>query len=181
MPDEDLNDSNNTEGAATAKAGGGIPEFVILILKTVGIILGAILLAVVVSYIMFNILNSDRPTQNFAETSPAYEAKPPVLQWYDLTLTGGTDSIRAKTRDDKSVNVKLSFGYDVNNAALQTELINQNRRWFDLIRSHISGSLVDEIRSEQQFKEEIRRKVNQILSNGQIREVLLINFEIFES
>ncbi len=180
MSDDALNEGASQEAAASS-AGGGVPEFVILILKIVGIILGAILLTVVVSYVMFQILSSDRPSQNFAETSPAYEAKPPILQWYDLMLTGGTDSIRARTRDEKSVNVKVSFGYDLNNTALQTELINQNRRWFDLIRSHISGSLLDEIKNEQQFKEEIRRKVNQILASGQIREVLFINFEIFDN
>lgn len=178
MADENLNEG---QPEVAVSAAGGIPEFVILILKVVGVILGAILLSVVVSYITFQILSSDRPAQNFAETSPAYEAKPPILQWYDLTLAGNVDSIRARTRDEKSVNVRVSFGYDLNNTALQSELINQNRRWFDLIRSHISGSLVEEIRNEQQFKEEIRRKVNQILATGQIREVLFINFEIFDN
>ncbi len=185
MADDDMKDTlDGTEDAASpGKAkGGAIPEFLILILKIVAGGLGAIILSGIVSFIIFNMMKGDQPQQTLVDTSTNYVAKPERL-----TFTSEALDIRSQTADNppKSVSVMLKFGYPGEGAQAQNILteINENKpRIKDLIRRYIGQQEAMTLKiNEEEFKKQIIIKVNDILSSGQIREVVFEDFSVFEN
>ena len=181
MAVDDLNDT--MEGDALSadggqKSGGALPEFVVLLLKIIAGAIGAIILTATVSFIVFNIMQGDRPRQTLVDTSPTYRAKPEPLQWFT-----NLEDIRTRTSDTppRSVNMAVILGYDQRDNRLMTELNQQTPRIHDLIRRYISSQRSSELVQEQVLKEELRNRINDILREGEVREVLFQQFDIFEN
>jgi len=181
--DDDALDAAPQEGDAAdsgKKKGGPLPEFVILILKIVAGALGAILLSATVSVIIFSIMQGDKPTQQTVEASPVYNLKPPVHEWFS-----SIPDVRASTADDpgRSVILKVQLAYDSKtDVRIFTELTARIPQLQDLIRRLISTKTAKEMRErEDEFKEEIKMKINDILQEGRIRDVVFIQFIIAEN
>jgi len=162
------------------KKGGPLPEFVILILKIVAGALGAILLSATVSVIVFSLMQGDKPSQQTVEASPVYNLKPPVHEWFS-----SVPEIRASTADDpgRSVILKVQLAYDSKvDVRLYTEMTQRIPQMQDLIRRLISTKTAKEMKErEDEFKEEIKMKINDILQEGRVRDVVFIQFIIAES
>jgi len=167
------------EGDAKKK-GGPLPEFVILILKIVAGALGAILLSATVSVIVFSLMQGDKPTQQTVEASPVYNLKPPVHEWFS-----SIPDIRASTADDpgRSVILKVQLAYDSKtDVRIFTELTQRIPQIQDMLRRMIATKTAKEMKErEDEFKEEIKMKINDILQEGRIRDVAFIQFIIAES
>jgi len=180
--DDDALDAAPQDAAegSEKKKGGPLPEFVILILKIVAGALGAILLCVTVSVIVFSLMQGDRPTQQTVEASPVYNLKPPVHEWFS-----SIPDVRASTADDpgRSVILKIQLAYDSKtDVRIFTELTQRIPQIQDLIRRLVSTKTGKEMKErEDEFKEEIKMKINDILQEGRIRDVAFIQFVIAES
>ncbi|HTH13838.1 MAG TPA: flagellar basal body-associated FliL family protein [Spirochaetia bacterium] len=180
--DDDALDAAPQEGDAAEgkKKGGPLPEFVILILKIVAGALGAILLSATVSVIVFSLMQGDKPTQQTVEASPVYNLKPPVHEWFS-----SIPDIRASTADDpgRSVILKVQLAYDSKtDVRIFTELTQRIPQIQDMLRRMISTKTAKEMKErEDEFKEEIKMKINDILQEGRIRDVAFIQFIIAES
>jgi len=180
--DDDALEAGPAEGDADAgrKKGGPLPEFVILILKIVAGALGAILLSATVSVIVFSLMQGDRPTQQTVEASPEYNLKPPVYEWFN-----SIPDIRASTADDpgRSVVLKVQLAYNSKtDVRIFTELAQRIPQIQDLIRRLIGTKTAKYMKdNEETFKEEIKMKINDILQEGRIRDVVFIQFIIAES
>jgi len=162
------------------KKGGPLPEFVILILKIVAGAIGAILLSATVSVIVFSLMQGDKPQQQTVEASPVYNLKPPVHEWF-----ASIPDIRATTADDpgRSVILKVQLAYDAKaDVRIYTELTGRIPQIQDLIRRLIGTKSGKEMKErEDEFKEEIRMKINDILQDGRVRDVAFLQFIIAES
>jgi len=171
-------DAGDADGGK--KKGGPLPEFVILILKIVAGALGAILLSATVSVIVFSLMQGDKPTQQTVEASPVYNLKPPVHEWFS-----SIPDIRASTADDpgRSVVLKVQLAYDSKtDVRVFTELTQRIPQMQDMIRRLIGTKTGKEMKErEDEFKEEIKMKINDILQEGRIRDVVFIQFIIAES
>jgi flagellar FliL protein len=180
--DEDALDAAPQDAAEgdAKKKGGPLPEFVILILKIVAGALGAILLSATVSVIVFSLMQGDKPTQQTVEASPVYNLKPPVHEWFS-----SIPDIRASTADDpgRSVILKVQLAYDSKtDVRIFTELTQRIPQIQDMLRRMISTKTAKEMKErEDEFKEEIKMKINDILQEGRIRDVAFIQFIIAES
>jgi flagellar protein FliL len=162
------------------KKGGPLPEFLILILKIVAGAIGAVLLSATVSVIVFTLLQGDKPQQQTVDVSPVYNQKPDIHEWFSAV-----PDIRATSADDppRSVILKVQLAYNSKeDVRIFTELTARIPQIQDLIRSLIATKTADEMRKhEPEFKEEIRQKLNDIMKDGQIRDVVFITFIIAES
>jgi len=171
-------DAGDVDGGK--KKGGPLPEFIILILKIVAGALGAILLSATVSVIVFSFMQGDKPTQQTVEASPVYNLKPPVHEWFS-----SIPDIRASTADDpgRSVILKVNLAYDSKvDVRLYTEMTQRIPQMQDLIRRMISTKTAKEMKErEDEFKEEMKMKINDILQEGRVRDVAFIQFIIAES
>jgi len=181
MEDDGL-DAAAQDGDAVGgkKSGGPLPEFVILILKIVAGALGAILLSATVSMIVFSLMQGDKPAQQMVEASPVYNLKPPVHEWFS-----SIPDIRAATADDpgRSVILKVQLAYDSHkDVRIFNELTQRVPQIQDLIRRLISTKTAKQMKErEDEFKEEIKMKVNDILQEGRILDVVFIQFIIAEN
>ena len=92
--------------------------------------------------------------------------------------------VQGMTRDEnpKVYNVKIDLGYENGNKKVQTELNKRKTQLTDLIRSYFS-SLPEEkflIENQPLLKEELKDKINEVMIDGEILEVYLLQLQVFE-
>ncbi|WP_028974882.1 flagellar basal body-associated FliL family protein [Spirochaeta cellobiosiphila] len=186
MPDDDdlaesmVGDGGDAFGGESEKPRGGpIPEFVLLVLKIVAGAIGAIIFIVTVVVITMGILNRGTQSQSFPVVSPEYEGKPPILAYSD-----SIGEVRARTADNppQSVVVTVLLGYDKDNPQLVTEMLDRAPLFKDMIRSYFSSKTVDELQStfESSIKMDIKEMINRTLINGEIKDVIFPDYNIYE-
>lgn len=175
-----ISDGGDAFGAEGEKPRGGpVPEFLLLVLKIVAGIIGAIIFIVIVVVMTVNIMNRGSQSQSFPVVSTEYEGKPPILAYHD-----NIGEVRARTADDppKSVVVTILLGYEEGDQVLVNELISRVPLFKDMIRTYFSSKTMKELQShnESQIKRDIKEMVNRNLINGEIRDVLFPEFNIYE-
>ncbi|MDA3811379.1 MAG: flagellar basal body-associated FliL family protein [Spirochaetaceae bacterium] len=92
--------------------------------------------------------------------------------------------IQGMTQDEKPkvYNVKIDLGYENGNKKIQTELNKRKIELTDLVRMFLS-SLTEEqflIDNQDVLKEKIRKKINEILIEGEIIEVYMLELQVFD-
>ena len=92
--------------------------------------------------------------------------------------------IQGMTRDEKPkvYNVKVDLGYEKGNKKIQTELNKRKDQLTDVIRTLLS-SLSEEqfmIENQSELREMIRDKINEVLIEGEIDKIYLIQLQVFE-
>ncbi|MFP4362326.1 MAG: flagellar basal body-associated FliL family protein [Spirochaetia bacterium] len=156
---------------------GFLSGLTLKILKWVAIILVSIIFIVTVVIITVQFLNTGSQSQTYTGVSPEYEGRPPLLEWFS-----SLGEIRARTSDEvpHSVMVEVSLGYNQDNRQLQTELIQRTPRLRDMIRSYFSSKTVEQLgpQHESELKLELKERINDILRNGRIREVIFPSFNV---
>ncbi|ADN01869.1 flagellar basal body-associated FliL family protein [Spirochaeta thermophila] len=175
-----FDDETQEPGAveAESKQVGFLPSIVIQILKYVALGLLATVFVVTVVIITLRVLNVSSQSQNPPEISPEYQAAPPVLAWYEI------GEIRARTSDEAQYTLLavVYLGYKVNDKALQTEL-NERRPYLrDLIRRFFSSKRAEELRPqyEEMIKEELKAKINDVLTSGMVQDIVFDTFTLVE-
>ena len=92
--------------------------------------------------------------------------------------------IQGMTRDEKPkvYNVKVDLGYEKGDKKIQTELNKRKDQLTDIIRTLLS-SLSEEqfmIENQAELREMIRDKINEVLIDGEIDKIYLIQLQVFE-
>ncbi|MBN2658787.1 MAG: flagellar basal body-associated FliL family protein [Spirochaetales bacterium] len=92
--------------------------------------------------------------------------------------------IQGMTRDvkPKVYNVKVDLGYTQGDKKIQTELNKRKQQLTDIIRTLLS-SLAEEqflIENQPELREMIKEAVNEVLIEGKITDVYLLQLQVFE-
>jgi len=181
MGDEDIYAEEDVTGGQDLEVGkkrGFIPAFILKSLKWVALGLAAIIFIVTVVVVTMRIMGRGAAGQTTQPVSEAYEAKPPQYSWYAL------EEIRTRTADKNpsTVIVTAKLGYEKDNKEMQTELIAQRELIYDMMRQHLSTKTAAELtpQNEEQIKEELRRKINGILSVTTVERIVFMDYNVFE-
>jgi len=162
------------EQAAGQKSGGFFSGLLIEILKWAGIVIGAIIFIVTVVVVTMQFMDTGSVSQTQIPESEEYAATPPRLEWHS-----GVGEVRGQTDDPvrKTFIVEPWLGYNLDNKQLQTELIDQEILIKEEVALYFSTKTEEELvgqENRERVKEELRRRINQILSTGQV-EALAFN------
>lgn len=176
------------EGFGTAEAeitpaeerGGGLLGGLLLkILKYAAMAIGAVIFIVTVVIITMQIINRGAQPQAAAPVSEAYQGKVERLDWYD-----NIPEIRGRTADENPVTVivKVNVGYQQENKTVQSELIARTPRLQALIRSYFANKTAAELTpgNEEILAAELEEKINSIMADGKIKEVIFLDFNVVE-
>jgi flagellar FliL protein len=133
--------------------------------------------AAMVSVIVYNTMNADSVTETRVDISENYSTRPPIMDWYD-----GLGEVRSQTQDSppRSIIIDVQLGYTQGDTVLNSELTEKRPQIIDLVRRYLAQRSNDELRNEELLKLGIKEKINKILRNGQIEEVIFHQFQTFE-
>ncbi|TFG64886.1 MAG: flagellar basal body protein FliL [Spirochaetales bacterium] len=183
MADEDLDigteiDAGEGDAGGKDRRGGFLGGALVKILKFVALGIGAIIFIVVVVIVTVRILSpAGSGSQTVVPMSEDYKGVPPKYTYY-----ANIEEIRSRTSDEApaTVIVKVVIGYGGENKMLQTELIDRTPQIQDLLRNYFSSKKSAELRPEDEtfIKEEIKERINRILADGKIDEVLFSDFNV---
>jgi flagellar FliL protein len=177
MSDVGAMEGGDSMGVDQGKKSGPLPELVVLILKIVAAAIGMIILTAFVAVIVYNFMNADGVQSTRVDISQNYDTKPPILDWYE-----GLGEIRSQTKDTpaRSIIIDVQLGYTQGDTRLNSELINQRARMIDLVRRYLAQQRNEDLQNEEELKQALKTKINQILREGQIEEVIFHQFQTFE-
>jgi flagellar basal body-associated protein FliL len=101
------------------------------------------------------------------------------LDWY-----GNIPEIRGRTADENPVTVivKVNVGYEQENKIVQSELIARTPRLQALIRQFFASKTSAELtpQHEEELKAELEEQINRIMTDGKIKEVIFLDFNVVE-
>ena len=164
---------------AEEKQGGLLSGMLLKVLKFVALGLGAIIFIVTVVIITMRIAGQGSQAQSYPQVSPEYEGTTPVLSWYT-----NIDEIRGRTADENphTVVAQVSLGYEKDNKIIQTELVSRTPRLRDLVRKFFTEKTAAELRPryEEELKTELKERINRVLTQGKIDEVIFLEFNVIE-
>ena len=146
------------------------------------VIIVLLLLLLIIGGLVAYFLLSSNPKQDNQQPTPQQEKKHKVS---DLTKMGPIYPLDPFTVNLVSSNadryLKCKISFELDSPALQQELDKKLPAIRDLIISILSSKSVEEIQTakgKEKLKEEIKRKVNAILTTGEIRNVYFTEFVI---
>jgi flagellar FliL protein len=182
MSDENEIFDEGEEGAVGGEAKpskkvGFLPGVVIQILKWAALGLGAIIFIVTVVVITMMFMGVENKGMSQQQISPDYAGKAPVYDWFS-NITG----IRARTADSPpgTVMVDISIGYEQGNKIVQTELVSRTPQIKDIVRQFFATRKAADLApgKENDLKMELADKINSIMSDGKVRQVVFDNLTI---
>ncbi len=181
MSDEEVFAEEELAGGDGQELGGKtgfLPAVVLRLLKWVALGLGAIIFIVTVVIFTVKILNKGPQKVVYPSPSEKYQETPPLLQWYDL------GQVRARTSDDHSVTVIVNpkLGYEMNNAKVQSDLINRREYLIDAARTFFSLKKESDLSpdKEEMLKTELREQLNKLVDNQEIQDIVFMEFNVVE-
>ncbi len=181
MSDEEVFAEEEIAGGVGQELGdktGFLPAVVIRLLKWVALGLGAIIFIVSIVVVTVNFLNKGPQNVVYPSPSEKYQETPPLLQWYDL------GQIRARTSDDRPVTVIVNpkLGYEMNNAKVQSDLIQRREYLIDAVRTFFSLKKESDLTpdKDEMLKTELRERLNKLVDNQEIQDIVFIEFNVVE-
>jgi len=182
MSDTDALDMEEGEapegGAGAKKKKGGLGALLPTLLKFAAIGIGALLFIVTVAVITYNIMNSGGKTQTtVTDPSSPYIGTRPIFAWYTDIGT-----VTTRTRDEYTVSVVISLGYDQADPTAFSELSGRKIELQDFARTYFAAKSADELKNEEKLKTEIREQLNKrYLETARVRAVMFTKFDVMES
>jgi flagellar FliL protein len=180
--DLDGGDDSESGGSPKKRGGGGLGNLLPTILKFVAIGLGALIFIVTVSVITYNIMNRGGRSQTpVADPLSPYLGRRMEFSYFEMLGT-----ITVRTRDfpvSSTVTVEMVIGYDMNDQAAATELINRRIPMIDFLRNYFSQKSAAELAPEREneLKAEIREMLNtRFLDTARAREILFKRLDVME-
>ncbi len=175
---DDIFDSDEETGGEEAgqRRGGVLSGLAIQILKWVAIVLGAIIFVVTTVVVTLNFLQADEPTGAQFPVSEEYERDQPDYDYF-----GGIGEIRGNTVDGVSTFiVEIQLGYDEGDARTQQELSQRTPRIRDLVRNMLASQTTEDLRpqNEDALKAEMRERINAVMSQGRVREIIFDELQV---
>lgn len=181
MSDEDRfledEDGDGGDDVEVGKKVGFLPAIVIKILQIVAIAIASILLVTTVSVIVFNNMMSGRVSQGPEVQSPEYSDNKEKPEYFTNIKT-----IRGQTADNppQTFFAEIVIGYEMENIAVQTELIDRTEKIQNLILKHLASKTTAELApvNAENIEKELLQKINDIMV-GKITEVLFTELQSF--
>jgi len=159
-----------TDAAPAAKAKGAGPG-IARILMIVGIGLGAVIFIVTVVVITVSIVNKQGKAAPTMTKTESFQAATPPLQY-----VGTIGEIRTRTSDPEpsSVAVKIQIGLEKEDKETPVEINERLPQLKDWLRTFFTAKTADDLKpgNEMIIKDEIKEKLNQMLSKPTIKEIL---------
>jgi len=163
--------------AQPSKRIGFLPAFVIQILKWAALGLGAIVFIVTVVVLTMKVMGTGTQAMSQQQISPDYAGRAPIYDWFP-NITG----IRGRTSDTPPamVMVDLSIGYELGNRMVQSELVNRTPQIKDVVRQYFATRRTSDLTPmrENDMKIELAEKINSIMTDGKVRQVVFDNLTI---
>ena len=187
MPDNKFDDQVNVDDIAegtdedvqSTPAGSPVANlFQTKLAKILGYSVAAILL------IIISVLASVLLTKNANKKGYKEQDKPWVVKKPDPLSTLTLNEFKLSTADKKDthfVGINIALGYKMNDMKLASELNARRAEIRDLINEIIMSKKKDEIddyQEQQELKEEILERINQILQEGKISKVFFTDVSI---
>jgi len=180
--DLDGGDESESGGSSKKRGGGGLGNLLPTILKFVAIGLGALIFIVTVSVVTHNVMNRGGKGQTVInDPSSPYFGRRPEYSYFEML-----GQITVRTRDfpaSHTVTVEMVIGYDANDQAAATELINRRLPMIDFLRNYFTGKSAAELAPEREneLKAEIREMLNtRFLDTARAREILFKKLDVME-
>jgi len=181
MGDEDIYAEEDVSGGEELEVGeksNAIKELLPKLLKWVAIVIVAVIFIVTIVFFTMRIMTRGTTNQSYAVQSPEYATEPEVMSWYAL------EEIRTRTADKNpsTVIIKAKLGYEWENADIQTDLIQRSEIIYDAMRQYLSSKTASELtpQTEMQIKQEMKEKINRLISAGKIQEIVFMQYNIFQ-
>lgn len=174
---EDVGDDSFKEAAETKSSKGLSKTLVKLLTYIVGGIVGIILVVTIV-VITVNFLDRGDRAQTFKEISEEYQGKTPPYLYFSMI-----NQIRTRTADKSphSVSVKVEIGYNEGDEKIATELTSRNSQLTDLVRTFFGSKTADELLTDEQaIKDELKERINAVLTNGRVESIIFPEYQVFE-
>ena len=176
MADDMFDADDDVVGAEEAQPGqkrvGFLPGVVIQILKWVGMILGGVIFIVTVVVVTVNFLNRGSASQTRVPQSPQYEANVPILEWSEQVgeLRGSTEDTQRTTYI-----IEPFLGYDGENSALVTELIDRKIQLVGVFNDYFGGRSVAELQGKDNkilVEQQLLDTINRMLRSGRVQDIV---------
>ncbi len=176
MADDMFDADDDVVGAEEAQPGqkrvGFLPGVVIQILKWVGMILGGVIFIVTVVVVTVNFLNRGSASQTRVPQSSQYEADVPILTWSEQVgeLRGSTEDTQRTTYI-----IEPFLGYDGENNALVTELIDRKIQLIGVFNDYFGGRSVAELQGKDNkilVEQQLLDTINRMLRSGRVQDIV---------
>lgn len=185
MSDELFDTEEEVAGEEASTGGrrvGFLPGLLIQILKWAGIIVGAIIFIVTVVVVTLRIMGegTDTGQTRIPGQTEEYQSEQPILTWYS-----NIDEVRGNTADEvrKTFIVKPYIGYEPGNQPVQNELIQRKVQVREIIAVYFSSRTADELQGAEnraRVKQDLKRRINDLMSSGQIKDIAFDRYQIVE-
>jgi flagellar FliL protein len=154
---------------------GFLPALILKILKWAAVVVAAVIFIVTVVVITMRIMNQGRPSGSVPVVSESYRTSPPEYDYYK-----NFDDIRTRTADDVPYTVvaKVALGYEKGNKRMAGELVARTDLLQHTIRSFFASKTAAELRNEEAVLQELLQAVNGVMDTGNIKNVLLLDYNI---
>lgn len=176
MADDMFDADDEVAGAEEAQPGqkrvGFLPGVVIQILKWVGIILGGVIFIVTVVVVTVNFLNTGSAGQTRVPLSEQYDVEVPILTWFEQVgeLRGSTEDAQRTTYI-----IEPFLGYDGENSALVTELIDRKIQLVGIFNDYFGGRSVSELQDSVNkvlVEQQLLDTINRMLRSGRVQDIV---------
>ncbi|MDA3808800.1 MAG: flagellar basal body-associated FliL family protein [Spirochaetaceae bacterium] len=174
---EDMGEDNFKEAKENKSSKGLSKTLVKLLTYIVGGLIGIILVVTIV-VITVKFLDRGDQAKTFKEVSEEYQGKTAPYLYFEAIK-----QIRTRTADKAahSVSVKVDIGYNEGDEKLATELTARIPQLTDLIRTYFSGKTAEEMNADEQaVKDELRERINAVLTNGRVENIIFTEYQTFE-
>jgi flagellar FliL protein len=170
------------ESSTGGRRVGFLPGMLIQILKWAGIIIGAIIFIVTVVVLTLNFMGAgtDTAQTQIPEGTEEYESDVPVLSWYS-----NISEIRGSTADQprQTFIVAPHIGYRPGQQQVENELINRKIQIREIMAVYFSSRTADELlgaENRERVKQELKRRINDIMTSGQVADIAFDRYQIVE-
>lgn len=186
MSDENIEIGNaletdeNTEFSPSAKKVSTFSDRLtrVLVFVVIGII--ALLVIVTVSMLTFRFMDRGNRTRQFPVLSEDYSTVIPSYDIWTFLADDGYD-LRTQTSDVEryTISAKIKLGYSSETyKELQGELMSKNDLLMDTIRFYFSRRTKKQLEDEVMVKTELMGNINSLLSQGEIEQILFLQYQI---
>lgn len=174
LNDEELDENEVEEEGGEVKAGGKkiiTPGLVKIILGIVGVII-LIAISATVSYMVTKKM-VEKPQITGEEN--IFKPVAPALNTFTL------DEFTINTSDPEPhiINIELALGYDKTNQLIATEIGERIAQIRDIINTILASKYYRDLATpegKENLKLEIKNEINNILTNGKIKDVYFLKF-----
>jgi len=185
MSDEDIElgnaiEADSTESIEEPKKRRVFSDRMAKMLMFVAIAIVALLVSVTVSFLTYRFMDRGNRSRQFPVLSDAYNTEVPSYIMWDF-LNGEGYDLRAQTADAEryTVSAKIKLGYDNEKFKdLASELTSKNDAVMDTIRFYFSQKTREQLLDETAVKQELISKINSLLSNGEVEQLLFLQYQI---